>query len=266
MYKRIDFTQLEGIAVYQDTMDFLQTSYRGAFEGLARAIGSNVIVSGVADEGANWGDGWVCIDGELMPFVGGLKAAQIITEELTDTEVYADDSVKTAYFTKRAKLGSAGGTNFTDFVRLTEFKTISTTLTALIAQVAALAVVPTGMIAMWSGTVPPTGWALCDGSGGRPNLRGRFIVGYNASDADYNAIGKIGGQKTVTLTVNEIPSHNHYVKEVITSGDENTGDPDDHSVGAWNESGTTKNTSSTGGGLPHENRPPYYTLAYIIKL
>src|SRR5262249_23951377 len=48
---------------------------------------------------------------------------------------------------------------------------------------------PTGSIIMWSGTSAPTGWALCDGGGGRPDLRGKFIVGYHPSDPDYDAIG-----------------------------------------------------------------------------
>ena len=42
-----------------------------------------------------------------------------------------------------------------------------------------------------------------------PDLRGRFVVGYNVSDADYGSYGKVGGEKKHTLTVDEIPSHAH---------------------------------------------------------
>lgn len=52
--------------------------------------------------------------------------------------------------------------------------------------------VPTGLIAMFSGTTPPDGWAFCDGMSGRPNLLGRFVVGYDPSNQDYNTIGNMG--------------------------------------------------------------------------
>jgi hypothetical protein len=57
--------------------------------------------------------------------------------------------------------------------------------------------IPAGLIVMWSGIVAPSGWALCDGGGGRPDLRGRFIVGYNSGDTDYDLIGETGGSKQI---------------------------------------------------------------------
>lgn len=152
--------------------------------------------------------------------------------------------------------------------------------------------VPAGLISMWSGSVAPSGWALCDGTNGTPDLRGRFIVSYGANTApaagDLNptyTIGQKGGENTHTLTVNEMPSHNH----TGTTGD----DAPDHSHNSWaayntgfigqngrsaTHSDNTTITSggasnrhqhpipSQGGGLAHENRPPYYVLAFIMKL
>ena len=117
-----------------------------------------------------------------------------------------------------------------------------------------------GMIVMWSGhpLSIPSGWALCDGTGLTPNLKGRFIVGYDSTDPDYSTVGFVGGEKEHTLTVGEIPAHTHSYTAPNGSG-------------VIGDAGITANasninTGSTGGGLAHENRPPYYVLAYIIKL
>jgi microcystin-dependent protein len=125
------------------------------------------------------------------------------------------------------------------------------------------ALVPTGAIIMWAGTTPPTGWALCDGSGGRPDLRGRFIVGYSPFDGDYSSIANSGGEKMHTLTVNEMPSHIHSLRGSNVGNFGGFGAVPGVNPGT-NEGGG--DTNSTGGNQAHENRPPYYTLAFIIKL
>jgi microcystin-dependent protein len=148
--------------------------------------------------------------------------------------------------------------------------------------------IPSGIITMWSGTTSniPSGWALCDGSNGTPDLRDRFIVGAGGS---YN-VGNTGGANTVTLNINQIPSHNHTASSSYTgnhyhgmkshwllvdsSGFEFTpgdgpglrrssGEQTTVEAGAHSHS---VSVGSTGGGQSHENRPPYYALAYIMKL
>lgn len=90
---------------------------------------------------------------------------------------------------------------------------------------------------------------------------GRMVVGYNSSDTDFNTIGKTGGEKTHTLTVNEMPSHHHEREYVDTTG----GGPGYgkrngfyYDGGWW---GNYDSTTNTGGGQAHNNMPPYITAA-----
>lgn len=141
---------------------------------------------------------------------------------------------------------------------------------------------PSGGIIMWSGTYAaiPTGWLLCNGQNGTPDLRDRFILGATTE----SEIGNTGGSNEVTLTENQMPSHSH-------SGNTNTAGSHTHSIyyrgvsGSYTglaanrsiEAGGSVTTSSagnhshtlsidsTGGGQPHENRPAFYKLAFIMK-
>lgn len=144
--------------------------------------------------------------------------------------------------------------------------------------------IPRGLIAMWNGTQVPNGWALCNGQIvddlQTPDLSGKFVVGWQSGNEDYSLIGNTGGQEKVTLATQEIPSHVHNFADAYfieahsdlvgangtqwignnLSGSNKT-DRDNSYVCLWDH-----DTRATGGSQPHENRPPYYVLAYIIKL
>lgn len=158
--------------------------------------------------------------------------------------------------------------------------------------------IPIGGIIMWSGTTPPNGWALCDGSNGTPDLRGRFVLGSgNASGLTSRTSGQTGGAERVALTATQMPVHNHNVNPAAftisggrhrhtidadygsgvgsaTSGDRvlrNTDGGDSEEETDDNDSHThtvdVPNTTSTdaGGSQSHENMPPFHVLAYIIR-
>jgi|TARA_B100000085_G_scaffold115729_1_gene105367 hypothetical protein len=123
-----------------------------------------------------------------------------------------------------------------------------------------------GMIIMWNSTVAsiPTGFALCDGSNGTPDLRGRFVVGHHPNNNDYE-IDDTGGSESVTLTVAQMPSHKHDTtfdnKKYFPGG----GSTSISFGGAGGYPADTFSMSNEGGGQSHENRPPYYALCYIMK-
>ena len=67
---------------------------------------------------------------------------------------------------------------------------------------------PVGCILMWSGSVAsiPGGWALCNGSGGTPNLTGNFVA---HADGSFLVPGQTGGASAVTGTTSTAGSHSH---------------------------------------------------------
>ena len=114
--------------------------------------------------------------------------------------------------------------------------------------------VPSGCILIWSGAsnAIPTGYVLCDGNNSTPNLAGKFVVGYHASNGDYD-VGDTGGAETVTLTEAQMPSHVHHF--LIQDG----------STSPMGYAQSANGTNSIGSSQAHENRPPFYALCYIMK-
>jgi hypothetical protein len=135
----------------------------------------------------------------------------------------------------------------------------------------------TGMILMWSGAADkiPTGWKLCDGNNGTPDLRNRFLVG--AGD-DYPVNNK-GGQNQVTLSVGELPKHSHDVEDrghshalKVQKGKSDNANDRDVMLPAGDDVYPTNHVTSNftilekGDGKPFDIRPLYYALCFIMKV
>lgn len=124
---------------------------------------------------------------------------------------------------------------------------------------------PKGSIMAWTGITAPTGWTLCDGTNGAPDLRGRFILGYGGGDP----INGIGGARTHTLLVTEMPYHSHSVSTRFeVKGNDGGTSVQLAAPGKGNSPSVSYNSSVTGegGNQPYNMMPPYYVLAFIMKL
>lgn len=119
--------------------------------------------------------------------------------------------------------------------------------------------VPPGTILMWSGAVNdiPKGWTVCDGQNGTPDLRNRFVVGAG----DEYAVAATGGEAFHKLSANEMPSHTHFM---LTFSEFFYANGSSFGRMLWG-TGYSNNTGGSGGDQPHENRPPYYALCFIMK-
>lgn len=163
--------------------------------------------------------------------------------------------------------------------------------------------VPIGGIIPWYGLVGdiPEGFKLCNGEDGTPNLCGRFIVGagYSGGEPELPVypLGDMGGENEVLLEAEQTASHYHRFGRhtgnntgyfLTSAGDFQLAPLTDWMrAGKWNGSGGggyngwdggSGTNFSTGQNLvtslavgvdatkPHENRPPYYALYYIMRV
>jgi microcystin-dependent protein len=131
--------------------------------------------------------------------------------------------------------------------------------------------VPAGAIIMWSGVSVPNGWQLCDGSAeaiaaGAPNLTDKFVVGAGST----YSLDATGGSADATL-----PSHNHGSGTLSSTASSNITASTNALAGssfgaasAWSaaSAGITGSTTTEGASVTNANLPPYYALAFIMKL
>jgi microcystin-dependent protein len=142
------------------------------------------------------------------------------------------------------------------------------------------ATIPAGLISMWSGSIGsiPSGWYLCDGSNGTPNLTDRFIIGAGSS----YAVNGNGGASSVTLTTNNMPAHTHTAT-VTDPGHTHTSNAQQQNTsnqlaggGSFTTASATATinsattgisvtNASTGSGTSFSILNPYYALAFIQK-
>ncbi len=184
----------------------------------------------------------------------------IVIYYFNTSEHFATDIESVANVASLYNSGNFTATNMTVASQMTASDMTTTNMTVN----GTFNLLPKGVIVAWSGSTPPAGWTLCDGQNGTPDLRGRFILGYGQgsglSNRDLNATG---GVETVTLTVDQMPSHTHQywdTRNAVASG--NT-----FASGAWNNNTVSPGPSAaTGGSQAHENMPPFYVLAWIYKL
>lgn len=285
-----------------ETFDYLQTNMH-VVSILGNLAGDKAVLLGCeqTDNGRKRSEGYVFLctkehpEGEVLYWEGGTTTGGMYLRQET-LPVTAQGYDYPQAYVRRSLAPGIGEENYTweDFHDAQSLPALEKELDDMRQRLEKLQRTPLGMVETWAGVTVPDGYALCEGQqlkqseypdlyeaigsafnnatdcNGRklsttagyfrlPDLRGRFVVGYNPIDGDYNKFGAVGGEKTHTLSVEELPAHDHGLF-LRNTGRRFTGGG---SANALDEG--SGRTDATGGGKAHENRPPYYALAYIMR-
>lgn len=113
---------------------------------------------------------------------------------------------------------------------------------------------------------------------GLPNLQGKVPVGLDSGQSEFDALAETGGEKTHTLTVNEMPSHQHtagsisqgsygLIRRSVVGETKTTASVDSSGAGTEPDVVTTPGPiPAQGGSQAHNNLQPYIVLNYIIRV
>ena len=260
-----DFIVTDGDTFIPDVLGINTASLPNPVSG---ATGGRIRAGTITNAGANGAPNFPNgLTGTAGTFTGNLNIGGVLTyEDVTNVDSVGVITARSGVNVSggEVKVGAAvtvssGGVITSGVVTATSFAGSGANLTGIVA-------VPTGCILIWSGAANaiPSGFVLCNGSNGTPDLRGKFVVGYHDGNGDYD-VGDTGGAETVTLTTAQIPSHKHTTnidgQHVIPGG----GGSSYPYGGAGTYASRLFSMDNTGGGGAHENRPPFYALCYIMK-
>ena len=188
------------------------------------------------------------------------NATNIATNKTNISTNATNIAANTTEITKLKSRVTVNETNITSNTE--EIKNINEKITNIKTNITALKdAMHVGSIIMYNGKAEeiPSGWAICNGENGTPNLLDRFILASTYC-------GGTGGKSQITLSVSQLPPHRHRLKKCWYGKSDNA---DDRQVVRWDDSVSTNDqilTEETGFGLQIKIMPPYYRLIYIMKV
>lgn len=267
---RLNFNQTGGFPLSTNILDAMQEAY-SVFNTLGSLAGNRAIINGCVVSGNNVSDGVIYLNGEVLPFKGGTLGDSIIIREDTESRIFEDGATKPVIFKRYATFGSSTPEKtfaWADFKRFDNLIENAQKNTDFEKRLKALETkkspVPIGLIAIWGKPASepiPEGWKECT------NLRGRFPLGWDPNDKEFNVLEKEGGAKEHTLTIAEMPEHNHEHRHSYTGKNNSLWHDDKPDVIAAgfddNKKVVQGAIQNSGGGKPHNNMPPYRIIKYI---
>lgn len=200
-----------GFPLTIERLQFMQNAQNKAISQLTRLAGTGkLIIEGVEVSGGNVSSGVIIIDGEIIAFEGGTLDARVAVFETKDDVPYNEDvdqdgnlDQKVADVVRVARCAASGGIesfDFDDLVRVPNLKSLN----PMVGEIKQ---------GIFDINNLPSGWFLCDGTNGTPDLRGRTMIGAGAYDTGNNQsvnypLESEGGAHVVGLNQNNLPNVN----------------------------------------------------------
>ena len=266
----LNFNQDGGFRMSTDILAAVQASY-SLFNALGWIGGNKTIISGCEVTGSNVSDGVVFVNGEVFNFKGGNVGTNVIVKENVISYPFQNGSVKEVIHERYVGFGTSLPEStylWADFKRLFQTKDIQTFKDDFETRITALENKPSewpiGSVIRYDQplvVLPPAGFVdhIPD------EEQGRVWVSRSLSDPDFG-LGSVGGEKTHTLNINEIPSHSHPYDEIAnnTNGGVDIGVGYDGGNNRFHR--RTPNTGNVGGGQSHNNLQPYIGVRFIKRV
>lgn len=269
---RLNFNQTGGFPLSTNILDAMQEAY-SVFNSLGSLAGDKAIVSGCVVSGNNVSDGVIYLNGEILSFKGGTLGTSIIIKEESESRIFEDGATKPVIFKRYAIFGSSTPDRtyqWADFKRFDNLIENATKNADFEERLKALETkkspIPIGLIAIWGkpANVPiPEGWKECT------DLRGRFPLGWNPDDEDFDELGKEGGEKEHQLTTDELPLVEGTFQTISHANLRGTGVFGTIHEGFARISGSNSEfmhrnmQMRMGGDKAHNNMPPYRIIKFI---
>lgn len=263
---KTNFNQTGGFPLKTERLQELQTAYE-IFNHLGNIAGNLSILSGCVTTGSSVSDGVVVINNEVISFKGGYIAANIIIIEEPVSKEFQDGFSKNIYTIRYATFGTAATSwPWASFRKPIETKAIPSDLVSRLEALEKKNAIfqSGGGMVLWNKPANqiPAGWAEV------VNWRGRMPIGFDASQAEFNAMGKIGGAKSKQLYESELPAHSHPYKDIYYSENGGTvyipgkygSNKSDNDNSGWE---IDRYTSSAGSSIPFSIMNPYRVVLFI---
>lgn len=294
----INFNQTGGFPLSTNILDAMQEAYQ-LFNELGEAVGKNCILSGCNTVGVNISDGVVVINGEILPFKGSgnFTGATVAVRETIENKIFEDATSNPVIYQRYAQLTTGEGIPFSSLPRIkpmVELTKAAVPVGLISMWSGALRNIPLGWVLCDGQNGTPDLRNRFIVGAGLDNNEIDFTSKYR--------VGNTGGLDKVSLSLEQMPKHKHtgttthggahshayqdsYEREIndidglvlggktyVGTGRGNSGLGWGRDYLYWRNHTTSSSTTHShdlvlnevGNSEAHENRPPYYALAFIM--
>ena len=270
----LDFTIEQGFPFSETTVKFMQGMMLQLQYGSLLG-GSNYILSGCTVGGGTVTNGWMVLGGELLPFTGGAQQANVIVIE-TDTNKQFFGGASNPYYKTRTALFGSAATQY-DFASLTRndpangvlnrLEKVEKMLKPLLGYTAG-GVTVYGSWLFWGRPASeiPAGWEAVPDA----DWKGKVPVVLDATQTEFDTVGKVGGEKAHTLNRSELPNirlkilqadgSTSYVNDAPGAGGSGVSLKGDNN---GDNSAVPLQTEALGSSAAHNNLQPFKVVMFI---